>query len=100
MIEAILWTRSSSSRKANRRFVAIVHTDFFRNYSAGLRRAGTRARFPAYRDAIGSRGRQYHDEATRVSRLLGAPTRVTDGGEACFANRGKAKTNYDRWQHH
>jgi hypothetical protein len=21
-------------------------------------------------------------------------------GEACFANRGKAKTNYDRWQHH
>ena len=30
---------------------------------------GTRARFPLYRDAIGSRGRQHHDEGTRVSRL-------------------------------
>jgi hypothetical protein len=26
---------------------------------------GTRARFPLYRDAIGSRGRQHHDEGTR-----------------------------------
>ena len=30
--------------------------------------------------------------------VIGA--QVTDGGEACFANRGKAKTNYDRWQYH